>query len=168
MPKGEARRKLPDKDTLRRLYWFDELSMEQIAERYDTTGSAVSRRLRTDGIKVRPARRRSVAVCLTCGKDVCLVKCWVRGKTLWRWSRYCVEHRLERRRSVARDWKRRTAGVSESDYRGPYQVSRTQSAIFRNQESEQAYFGKTRGVWKLKKSGRYGPMVLQLEQGKVK
>lgn len=163
-----ARRKLPDKETLKRLYWFEELSIDQIAELHGATRSAVVRRLHADGIKVRPGRSRGVTTCVTCGRDVCLVKCWVRGKTLWRWSRHCVEHRLEQRRSVARAWKRRKTGVAADDYRGPYQVSRTQSAIFRNQESEQSYFGRTRGVWKLKKSGRYGPMVLQLEQGKVK
>src|SRR3990167_8447056 len=60
---GKGTSTLPDKETLTRLYWWDEWSHQQIAERYGVQETAVQSRFKRMGIPSRPCHRRMQPHC---------------------------------------------------------------------------------------------------------
>lgn len=100
-------RKLPSPTEVSRLLWLDELTVRQIAERYNCWTSAVYRYMEKHGIPVRPQRHEHCIV-EGCHAHVCQMKRWIRGKYEWRWAPRCYRHQQLSTRARQRNYDRRT------------------------------------------------------------
>ena len=123
MRRGKGNRTLPDRTTLERLYWFEEMSCEEIGARYGVNGASVCQMLHTEGIKTRGrgVRRYHHEECVVCGEPVCRLKSMtVYGGARWHISRFCAVHAAEHIRAQCRERMRKCRGYKTK--RGPYRM----------------------------------------------
>ncbi len=120
-------RKLPDRDTLDRLYWIEEMTVSQIADAYDCWDRAVSKALQKYRIPRRKAGRRIQSHCIEphCKNMVCKIKRWRKGKIYWCFTNRCAIHAHLKKRLWYREYYRRKPKASS---KGLYRYHRKESA----------------------------------------
>jgi hypothetical protein len=99
-----------NRETLNRMYWLDEMTLDQIAKVYGVTLQTIWYHMQRFGIPRRKSRQTRQGLCVEsdCEKSVCKIRKWTKVGYRWHYTIRCAEHHHALYRLIARrSWRRR-------------------------------------------------------------